>query len=91
MLTIRRALMLRSKLLLLDEPSPGLAPKLTLSIFDTIRKIDGYEGATILLVETKHVFRTNISEGAYVLENGRIVFEGSSKELISNPQVKKPV
>lgn len=89
MLAIGRALMLRPKLLLLDEPSLGLAPKLTLSIFDTIKRINEYEGVAILLVEQNVHIALNISERAYVLENGRIVLEGSAKELMNNPQVKK--
>ncbi|MEM1586897.1 MAG: ABC transporter ATP-binding protein [Candidatus Bathyarchaeia archaeon] len=89
MLAIGRALMLRPKLLLLDEPSLGIAPKLTLSIFDTIKKINEYEGVAILLVEQNVHLSLNISRRAYVLENGRIVLEGSSEELLNNPQVKK--
>ncbi|MEM2464534.1 MAG: ABC transporter ATP-binding protein [Candidatus Bathyarchaeia archaeon] len=89
MLAIGRALMLRPKLLLLDEPSLGIAPKLTLSIFDTIKKINEYEGVAILLVEQNVHMALNISERSYVLENGRIVLEGASKELLNNPRVKK--
>jgi len=89
MLAIGRALMLRPKLLLLDEPSLGIAPKLTLSIFDIIKKINEYEGVAILLVEQNVHLSLNISRRAYVLENGRIVLEGSSEELLNNPQVKK--
>ncbi|MEM2320890.1 MAG: ABC transporter ATP-binding protein [Candidatus Bathyarchaeia archaeon] len=89
MLAIGRALMLRPKLLLLDEPSLGLAPKLTLSIFDAIKKINEYEGVTILLVEQNVHIALNMSKRAYILENGRIILEGSSEELLNNPQVKK--
>jgi len=89
MLAIGRALMLRPKLLLLDEPSLGIAPKLALSIFDVIKKINDYEGVTILLVEQNVHMALNLSKRSYVLENGKIVLEGSSEELLKNPHVKK--
>ncbi|MEM0050799.1 MAG: ABC transporter ATP-binding protein, partial [Candidatus Bathyarchaeia archaeon] len=73
MLAIGRALMLRPKLLLLDEPSLGIAPKLALSIFDVIKKINDYEGVTILLVEQNVHMALNLSKRSYVLENGKIV------------------
>ncbi|MEM3955617.1 MAG: ABC transporter ATP-binding protein [Candidatus Bathyarchaeia archaeon] len=89
MLAIGRALMLRPKLLLLDEPSLGIAPKLALSIFDVIKKINDYEGVTILLVEQNVHMALNLSKRSYVLENGKIVLEGPSEELLKNPHVKK--
>ncbi|MEM2103764.1 MAG: ABC transporter ATP-binding protein [Candidatus Bathyarchaeia archaeon] len=89
MLAIGRALMLRPKLLLLDEPSLGIAPKLALSIFETIKKINEAEKVAILLVEQNVHLSLQLSKRAYVIENGRIVLEGTSDELLKNPQVKK--
>lgn len=88
MLALGRALMLRPKLLLLDEPSWGLAPRIVLQLFDTIKKIRD-EGVTILLVE-QNVFQSlTVSDRGYVMENGRIVLEGSGESLLNNPMVKK--
>jgi branched-chain amino acid transport system ATP-binding protein len=89
MLAIARTLMLRPKLLLLDEPSLGVAPRVTLQIFDTIKKINELEGIAILLVEQNTHLALQISTRAYVIENGRLVLEGSSEEIMNNAYVKK--
>lgn len=89
MLAIGRALMLRPKMLLLDEPSLGLAPKISLLIFDIVKKINETENVTILLVEQNVYHSLALSTRAYVIENGRIVMEGTSDEILNNPHVKK--
>jgi branched-chain amino acid transport system ATP-binding protein len=88
MLAIGRALMSRPKILLLDEPSLGLAPLVVSEMFRTIHQIN-QEGLTILLVEQNVRLSLGISQRAYVLENGRIVMEGPGKELIENRHVKE--
>ncbi|MBI3996821.1 MAG: ABC transporter ATP-binding protein, partial [Candidatus Omnitrophica bacterium] len=87
MLAIARGLMARPKLLLLDEPSLGLAPKLVVTIFETIQRINA-EGMTILLVEQNAYLALKIAHRGYVLEAGRIVLTDTAKALASNPQVK---
>ncbi len=87
MLAIARGLMAHPKLLLLDEPSMGLAPILVEQIFDIIEDIN-HQGTSILLVEQNAQMALSISQRAYVLETGRIVLEGSSSEIIENPQVR---
>ncbi len=87
MVAIGRGLMGRPRLLMLDEPSLGLAPMLVTAIFSIIRDINR-GGATILLVE-QNVFRAlKLSHRAYILENGRIVAEGPSQRLLRDPQVR---
>lgn len=88
MLAIGRALMTKPKLLMLDEPSLGLSPILKSKIFNSIQEIRE-EGVTILLVEQDAYSALKISDRAYILESGRIVLEGSSKDLLADPQVKK--
>jgi len=88
MLNIARALMSKPALLLLDEPSLGLAPKLVLNIFSTLRKLHE-EGMTILLSEQHVRHALNLCDRAYVIENGRIVIEGSGSELLADDGVKK--
>lgn len=88
MLAIGRALLSRPKLLLLDEPSMGLAPMLVQHIFETIREINE-AGTTILLVEQNARMALSLADRAYVLETGRMVLSGPAKELAENPQVKK--
>ncbi|HEY7247876.1 MAG TPA: ABC transporter ATP-binding protein [Xanthobacteraceae bacterium] len=86
MVAIGRALMARPRLLLLDEPSLGLAPLLVRQIFDLIRQING-QGVTVLLVEQNARQALRIAQRAYVLEKGRVTLTGSAKELMNDPQV----
>ena len=88
MLAIARALMSRPRLLLLDEPSLGLAPLVVHTIFEAIDEIRG-EGTTILLVEQNAHAALKHSDRAYVLETGKIVMEGPSKELAADPRIKE--
>lgn len=88
MLAIARALLSRPRLLMLDEPSLGLAPQLVQQIFRTIEKING-EGVTLLLVEQNAHMALAVAEYAYVLETGRIVLEGPASELARNDSVRK--
>ncbi|ANE40684.1 amino acid ABC transporter ATPase [Fervidobacterium ngatamarikiense] len=88
MLAISRALMSRPKVLMMDEPSLGLAPILVEEVFEIIKKLNS-EGITILLVEQNAVGALNISHYGYVLETGNIVLEGPAKDLLKNEQVKK--
>ena len=88
MLAIGRALMARPKLLLLDEPSLGLAPILVQAIFQTIQKINS-QGTTILLVEQNAHMALSISHRAYVMETGRIILDGPAAHIAGNPQVKE--
>jgi branched-chain amino acid transport system ATP-binding protein len=87
MLAIARGLMSRPKLLLLDEPSLGLAPVLVHQVFDTIQEI-ARQGTTILLVEQNALKALEISARAYVLEVGRIILQGTGKELLHNSTVQ---
>ena len=87
MLAMARGLMARPKLLLLDEPSLGLSPKLVVTIFDTIRRIN-QEGVTVLLVEQNAYLALQIAHRGYVLETGRIVLTDTAAALAQNPQVK---
>ena len=87
MLAIARGLMSRPKLLLLDEPSLGLAPVLVHQVFDAIQEI-ARQGTTILLVEQNALKALEISARAYVLEVGRIILQGTGKELLHNPTVQ---
>lgn len=88
MLAIGRALMARPRLLLLDEPSMGLAPLLVETILETIRDINA-EGTTILLVEQNAMAALSIANHGYVLETGSIVVEGSGASLLENERVRK--
>jgi len=88
MLAIGRALMARPRLLLLDEPSMGLAPIVVQGIFRTLRAIHA-GGLTIFLVEQNVRQALKIAERAYVLENGRIVLQGSGRELLDEPRVQE--
>jgi branched-chain amino acid transport system ATP-binding protein len=87
MLAIGRALMARPKLLLMDEPSLGLAPKFITRIFLTIRELQK-EGKTILLVEQNARHALQVADRAYVLERGRVVLSGSGEELLKMPEVR---
>jgi len=88
MLAIGRALMSRPKILMLDEPSLGLAPLLVAEVFKTTAKVS-QEGVTILLVEQNVRQSLKMAHRAYVLENGRIVMEGMGKDLMTNKHVKE--
>ncbi|HEX8499114.1 MAG TPA: ABC transporter ATP-binding protein [Pyrinomonadaceae bacterium] len=88
MLAMARALMSRPRLLLLDEPSLGLAPLVVHTIFEAIDEIRG-EGMTVLLVEQNAHAALKHSDRAYVLETGRIVMEGPSKDLAADPRIKE--
>ncbi len=87
MLAMARALMARPKLLLLDEPSLGLAPKLVEVVFSLIRRINDL-GITILLVEQNAWMALEVAHYGYVIESGKIHLEGTGKELLANPTIK---
>lgn len=88
MLAIARGLMSRPKLLMLDEPSLGLAPKIVAQMFDLIKEIND-QGVAILLVE-QNVWRAlEIADRGYVMETGRIILSGSGRDLLSNEHVKR--
>jgi branched-chain amino acid transport system ATP-binding protein len=88
MLAIGRALMARPKLLLLDEPSLGLAPRLAEEVYERIRQIAA-EGLTILVVEQNTVLALAVADRGYVLENGRVVLAGSATELKQDARVRE--
>jgi branched-chain amino acid transport system ATP-binding protein len=88
MLAIGRALMARPRFLLLDEPSLGLAPAIVLEMFRVIRQINA-RGVAVLLVEQNVAMALEIARRAYVLEEGRIVAQGSPRELISQPHIQR--
>ena len=88
MLAIGRALVARPSLLLMDEPSLGLAPKFVTRIFQTLRELRS-EGKTILLVEQNARQALQIADNAYVLERGRIVLSGSGESLLNTPEVQE--
>jgi branched-chain amino acid transport system ATP-binding protein len=88
MLAIGRALMSRPRLLLMDEPSMGLAPLLVQKIFETIRRISA-EGVTILLVEQNAKLALEVSHRGYVMESGRIVLADAAPALLTNPSVQR--
>lgn len=88
MLAIARALMSNPKIILMDEPSMGLAPILVQQIFDIIEEINK-SGTTVLLVEQNANMALSIAHRAYVLETGKIVLSGDAKELLGNDEVKK--
>ena len=88
MLAVGRALMSRPDLLMLDEPSLGLAPLLVREIFEIIKRINA-EGKTVLLVEQNAFAALSVAHYAYILEVGRVVLEGPGRELLENPKVKE--
>ena len=88
MVAVGRGLMARPRLLMLDEPSLGLAPLLVREVFKVVERVNS-EGVTILLVEQNVKHTLTVASRAYVLENGRITMEGKGKELLDNPHVKK--
>lgn len=87
MLAVGRALMSRPKLMMMDEPSLGLAPLVIKDIFDIIQRINK-QGVTILLIEQNANMALKVADLAYVLETGRITMTGTGKELLENPDVK---
>jgi branched-chain amino acid transport system ATP-binding protein len=89
MLVIGRALMAHPKLMLLDEPSLGLAPLLVEEIFRIIRRINAEQGTTLLLVEQNARLALEVADYAYIMENGRIVLEGTPQELKNNADVRE--
>jgi branched-chain amino acid transport system ATP-binding protein len=88
MVAIGRAMMSRPKLLLLDEPSLGLAPTVVLDMFKAIREINA-QGTSVLLVEQNVAMAMEIARRAYVLEEGRIVAQGLAKDLLERPEIQK--
>jgi len=88
MLAFARALMSRPKLILLDEPSLGLAPLMVEEVFRAIEQIND-EGATILLIEQNAVAALRIAHYGYVLESGSVVLEGPGKELLKDERVRR--
>ena len=88
MVAVGRGLMARPKLLMLDEPSLGLAPLLVREVFRVVERVNS-EGVTILLVEQNVKHTLTVATHAYVLENGRMVMEGKGKDLLDNEHVKK--
>ena len=89
MLAIARALMGRPRLLLLDEPSLGLAPMIVKQIFSVIRRINREEGMTVLLVEQNAYHALRLAHRGYVMANGEIVMKGGGQELLANEEVRK--
>ena len=89
MLAIARALMSRPKILLLDEPSMGLAPRMVTEIFKTIGRLRDAGGTTIFLVEQNARAALKLSDRGYVMETGKIMFEGESQDLLENREVER--
>ena len=89
MVVIGRALMAKPKLMLLDEPSLGLAPLLVRDIFDIIKKVNKETGVSILLVEQNANIALKTASDAYVMENGRIVLDGTAEQLQNNADIKE--
>ena len=87
MLAIARALMARPQLLMLDEPSLGLAPKLVTSVFDTVQRIRE-RGITVLIVEQNAARTLQLADRAYVLESGAVTLQGAGPELLNDPRVR---
>ena len=88
MLAIARALMARPRLLLLDEPSLGLAPMVVKQIFDVIRDINQRQSMTIFLVEQNAYHALKLANRAYVMVNGRITLQGTGAELLADAEVR---
>ncbi len=89
MLALGRALMARPKMLLLDEPSMGLAPLVVKDIFKVISELRKTEGTTVLVVEQNVKAALGIAKRAYVMETGRMVMEGPASELSRNPEIQR--
>ena len=88
MLVIGRALISKPDVLLLDEPSLGLAPKVVTEVFKTIKQINESEGLTVVLAEQNVKKALEIADYGYVIEGGRVVLHGTSEKLIKNPDVQ---
>jgi branched-chain amino acid transport system ATP-binding protein len=88
MLAIARSLMARPKLLMLDEPSLGLAPQIVVQIFDSIRKLNAEKGMSVLLVEQNAMMALKTAHRGYVLETGRVTMSGKASELLNDPRVR---
>ncbi len=89
MLALGRALMASPRMMLLDEPSLGLAPRLVERIFETLQRINREEGTTILLVEQNARIALSVADYGYIMEGGRVVLEGDAEELSANEDVKE--
>lgn len=89
MVAIGRALMAKPKLLLLDEPSLGLAPQIIAEIFDAVRKLRDEQGVTVLLVEQNAQLALSVADYGYIMERGRVVLDGKPEKLLSNEDVKE--
>jgi len=89
MLAIGRAMMIRPKVMLLDEPSLGIAPILVKEIFEEVRRINEEDGTTILLVEQNANMALKLAHRGYVIESGRIVIEDDAKKLLDDPHVRE--
>jgi branched-chain amino acid transport system ATP-binding protein len=89
MLALGRALMSRPRLLLLDEPSMGLAPRIVSEIFRVVTHLRGEQNTTILLVEQNARVALNVADRGYIMETGRIILQGSSEELLENREIKR--
>jgi branched-chain amino acid transport system ATP-binding protein len=89
MLAISRALMTRCRLLMLDEPSLGLAPQITKEIFRILHRINKEGGASILLVEQNARMALSVATYGYIMENGKVVLDGPSEKLYGNEDVKE--
>ncbi len=89
MLAIARAFMSGRRVMLLDEPSMGLAPLLMMNVFEALKEINQQEGTAILLVEQNARLALQFSNRGYVLENGNLVLEGPSRDLLEDPEVQK--
>jgi branched-chain amino acid transport system ATP-binding protein len=89
MLVLGRGLMARPKLMLLDEPSLGLSPLLVKEIFEILKRLNDEQKVTMLLVEQNARIALSISDYGYILENGRLVLEGTSAELLENEDIKE--
>lgn len=88
MLAVARSLMSRPRIMMLDEPSLGLAPLVVQNIFNILKEINE-EGVTILLIEQNANMALRLADKAYVLETGKIIMEGTGKELLDNPKIKE--
>ena len=89
MLATARAMMARPRMILMDEPSMGLAPLVVEQIFETVRTLNREQGITILLVEQNAKLALSVSSHAYILENGEIVLQGASADLRNDEAVQR--